>query len=77
MPTRRIEDIIKRANISEEEISRIISNLEKIENKIGEDKIKLVVNNIVKDTNFRQRFIANPETAVNEMKPRRKRFLIF
>lgn len=68
---RKIRNELRKANISENEVGIIVHNLndyQKIK-KLPKETIGIIVHNIIKDEQYKARFLVNPKELIDEANP--------
>ncbi|MBN2156770.1 MAG: hypothetical protein JW776_12075 [Candidatus Lokiarchaeota archaeon] len=68
---RKIRKDLRKANISENEVSIIVHNLTEIQKtkRLPKETIGIIVHNIVKDQTYKAKFLADPKGVIDEANP--------
>ena len=69
--TRKIKKDLRKTNLSENEMDIIVHNLTDAQKtkKLSKETMGIIVHNIVKDDQYKARFLANPKELISEANP--------
>jgi hypothetical protein len=68
---RKIKRDLRKANLSENEVGIIVHNLTEVQKtkKLPKETVNIIVHNIIKDEQYKARFLKDPKGLIDEANP--------